>query len=258
MAVQKSECFILRKTPLRETSWIVTCLTSAFGKMRGVVKGARKEKSNWASSCELFTKANVVFFEKTRSHLHLITDLSILESHERLRSNFSSLTYAFYFSELLDELLEENHPQPKVFELLSEAVDMLEGKAGSYEMIARVFEIRLLRLLGILPRFSGCLECGNSLEGRIYFSSSEGGILCEICRSGRRAGFAISRGCVRVIDFMMKSDPRIAIRVKLGIQIRKELAEVSRQFIEYRLDRELKSLRFISQVGFVLDRKRSL
>ena len=114
MAIQKTECYVLRRVLFRETSWILTCLTRSFGKIRGIAKGVRKEKSPWASSCELMTHANMVFFEKTRSNLHLITELSVIHSNEKLRSSFSALAYAGYFAELLDQLLEDHEPQPAV------------------------------------------------------------------------------------------------------------------------------------------------
>ena len=126
MGIQKTECILFRRIPFRETSWILTCLTRSFGKIKGIVKGARKEKSHWLAVCELFTHADLVFFEKTRTNLHLITELSIIRPHDKLRNDFSALAYAAYFSELLDQLLEENEPQPAIFNLLSNSLDLLD------------------------------------------------------------------------------------------------------------------------------------
>lgn len=254
MAIQTCESFVLRKIPFRETSWIATFLTPDFGKIKGVVKGARKEKSRWASTCELLTHSKMIFFEKTRTNLHLVTDLSILESHEKLRSHFPALTYASYFAELLDQLLEEHHPQPAVFDLLKTTLDLLEENPGRFEIFARLFEIKLLEALGILPRFGECLECGSQPGRRVFFSAKQGGILCDRCYQKRRSGFLISPGCLQAIRFISKSAPERTTRIRLGPQIKKELSQVLRQFIDYRTDRHIKSYRFINQVQSVLNK----
>ncbi|MBI4387460.1 MAG: DNA repair protein RecO [Candidatus Omnitrophica bacterium] len=271
MASQKTECFILRKIPLRETSWILTALTCSFGKLKGVVKGARKAKSIWASSCELMTHANMVFFEKAKTNLHLITELSILDSHEKLRNRFAALAYASYFAELLDQLLEEHDPHSDAFQLLQATVKLLEEPKGSLLVLARAFEIKLLELLGFLPRFADCIHCGSALEpnrlkdravsnsigalssselqGRVYFSSRQGGIFCKLCHQRFGGGIEISQGSLQAIRFILRSSLEEASRIKLGNQIQKELAQITKQFIEYRIERSMRALQFISEVA---------
>ena len=248
MAAQKTECFVLRRTPLRETSWILTVLSRSFGKLRGVVKGARKEKNTWASSCELMTHANMVFFEKPKTGLHLITELSIVDSHEKLRNHFPALTYASYFSELLDQLLEDHGTHPRIFELLKASVKLLEDRKRNFLLLARIFEIKLLERLGLLPRFSDCIGCGMAFGGKVYFNSKQGGVFCKLCHRKFGGSFEISQGSLQAIRFILKSTPQKASQIKLGNQIRKELEQITKQFIEYRIEHPIKALRFISQV----------
>ena len=255
MAIQKTKIYILRKIPFRETSWILTCLTESFGKIKGIVKGARKEKSKWLANCELFSHSNMVFFEKTRSSLQLVTELSLLESHEKLRSNFTALTYAGYFAELLDQLLEEHDPQPAIYELLNEVIPLLEKKEPPFEMIARTFEIKLLEELGLIPHFLDCVECGSELMGSVYFSPRSGGVFCRVChaKSGL-SGFLISNGCLQAIRFLSNQDIQKASQLKLGKQIQSEFEQVTKRFIEHRLDKQLRSLHFMHQVKSVIRR----
>ncbi len=248
MAIQKTEAFILRRIPLRETSWILTCLTRSFGKVKGVVKGARKEKSSWFAACELFTHVDMVYFEKTKTNLHLITELSILNSHVKLRSHFSAIAYAGYFSELMDQLLEENETPPAVFELLKSTFSLLEKNTGSFDILARAFEIKLLRILGLLPHFLNCVECGSEMGRRVYFSARQGGIFCEECHAKNHGGFLISHGCIQAIQFLIKTDIPKITQLRLGKQIKTELEQMSKRFIEFRIESQLKSLHFLSQV----------
>lgn len=248
MAIQKTKAYVLARIPLRETSWILTCLTESFGKVKGVVKGARKEKSPWLLSCELYTHANMIFYEKTKTNLHLITELSVLDSHEKLRRNFKGLAYAGYFSEILDQLLDLGEPHSEIFDLFQESILLLEKDAKSYWLLARAFEVQFLKLLGLLPRFSECVICRDNEMKRTYFSSKHGGILCLTCHERNHSGFQVSLGCVQAIQFLTKFPLDKAIEVKLGKQIQSELEQILKQFIEYRLDRSLRSLHFLSQV----------
>ena len=258
MAVQKTEAHLLRRIPFRETSWIFTCLTRSFGKLKGIVKGARKEKSLWLSSCELFTRANMIFFEKPKSNLHLITELAILDSHEKLRRNFSALAYAGYFAELVDQFLEENEPQPAIFELWGASASVLESRPTSaFAVLARAFETQLLGALGLLPRFLECMGCGARAESarRIYFNARQGGIYCAMCHEKACGGLLISRGCVQAIQFLSQSNIQKAAQLRLGRQISAELEQVIKQFMDYRLEHQLKSVKFLTAVKPILHQK---
>lgn len=255
MSIQKTECFVLRRIPFRETSWILTVLTKSSGKLKGIVKGARQEKSKWLSACELLAHSKMLFFEKTKTNLHLITDMSVIDSHLILRSHFSRLTYASYFAELLDLLLEENDAQEGIFELLASVLSVLEEDLRSFDVLARAFEVKLLAALGLLPHFEQCLGCGRRAVERAHFSSRYGGIFCHSCHEKKQSGFLISRGCLQAIRFLLHYDLKRGSRMRVGEQIGKELAQIMKQFIEFRLDRRIKSLHFMSQVAPILKRR---
>ncbi|MGH7890395.1 MAG: DNA repair protein RecO, partial [Thermodesulfobacteriota bacterium] len=78
MAIQKTEAFVLKTQPFRSSSLIVTFFSRDFGKLRGVVKGVRREREMRGALYELFTHLEILFYEKTRSDLHLVSEASIL------------------------------------------------------------------------------------------------------------------------------------------------------------------------------------
>ncbi len=252
MAIQKTKSYILRRIPFRETSWMLTCLTESFGKIKGIVKGVRKEKSKFASACELFCHSSIVYYEKSKSSFHLITDFSIVDPHEKLRSNFTAFTYAGYFGELLDELLQENEQNISIYELFRTAITLLEKNAQPADLLARAFEVKLLMELGFLPYLSECMECGNELSGSVYFSPNSGGVFCRTCHEKVRSGFLISNGSLQAIRFLAKQEMSKMGQFRAGPQISAELSHITKRFIENHIDRPLKSLHFIHQVKKVL------
>lgn len=248
MAIITTESYFLRKIPFRETSWIVTCLTRSHGKVKGIVKGARKWKSPWLSACELLTYAQIVFYEKTKSNLHLITDISVLKSNERIRSRLSTLVHGSYFAELMDALLEENDPQEPLFDLLHATVALIEKANVVPQVLARAFEIKALELAGFLPRSAGCMQCRAREAAKFFFSPSQGGILCERCHAQVRGGFVITGASLRVMNQFSTSKLDSVQTLELTPQVNQELEQIARQFIERRIDKRLRSWHFISQI----------
>jgi len=246
MAIVESEAYLIRKLPFRETSWLVTLLTRDSGKIKGIVKGARKLKSKLLSAFELLTHLNIIFYEKARSNLHLVSGVSILRGNEKIRKSFSSLTYGSYFAELIDTLLEEHDPQPAVFDLLASAVRELEKSNSAFEILARAFEFKLLESAGLSPHLHECMKCGASDMKKIYFSVAQGGLFCERCHF-EGGGFLISRGTVEAINSFLDRDLAAASRLEFSIQISQELHQISKRFIERRIEKRLKGLQFIDE-----------
>lgn len=246
MAIVKSEAFAIRKIPFRETSWLVTLFTRDAGKIKGISKGVRKIKSKLLSAFEPLTYLNVVFYERVKSNLHLISDASVLDHHDKIRKSFSSLTYASYFAELIDELVDEHDPQPAVFELLTSVIHELEKPGPAYDVLARAFEYKLLELVGLSPAFENCQKCGTAELQKIYFSVAHGGIYCEKCHA-QSGGFLISKGTLAAVDSLLHIEMKDISDLEFNPQISQELHQITRRFIERRIEKRLKSLQFMDE-----------
>ena len=69
MPLYSADALILRTYKLGEADRIVVFLTRDRGKKRGVAKGARRTKSNFAGALEPLTHVRVAYFEKERREL---------------------------------------------------------------------------------------------------------------------------------------------------------------------------------------------
>jgi DNA repair protein RecO (recombination protein O) len=248
MAIHRSECYVLRKIPLRETSWIVTFLTPDHGKLKGIVKGARQPKSKWSHTFEPFTRAEIVYYEKLRSHLHLITDSSVISLHEKIRRELWLLSYASYLCELVDLLLEEHEAQTEVFALFDETLSALESGELQAHLAVRAFEWKLLKQLGLMPRLFDCMSCGEPTAGRILFNPAQGGVFCSRCRTRAAGGFFISGESIAAVRNFCDLPILQCTAVKEARVVENELEQISRRFIEQRTDRRIASLHFISEL----------
>lgn len=149
MPLYTAEALILRTYKLAESDRIVVFLTRDRGKKRGVAKGARRTKSNFAGALEPLTHVRVAYFEKEQR------ELVNLNYSEASRSALSSGTMeglgcAAYFAELIDEWAAESHEDERLYRL---GVSMVEAIAAGVptEPLTRYFEYWLLSLQGVYP-----------------------------------------------------------------------------------------------------------
>src|SRR6185436_7626614 len=98
MAIQKASAIVLRTQPFRSSSLIVTFFTKEFGKVRGIAKGVRLERETRGALYELFSYLDIVYYEKSKSDLHLISEAAILDSYDAIRTRLDCIAYASYLA----------------------------------------------------------------------------------------------------------------------------------------------------------------
>lgn len=253
MAIQKTEAFILRTRPFRTSSLILTAFSSSFGKIKGMVKGARKEGGGRPGLYEPFNLVEIVFYEKTRSEIHLVSETTLLETFEGLRRDLETLSAAYYFSDLVDQLTETEDPHRSLFELLHFAFQFLPSFPPSH--LTRLFEIRLLHETGFLPHWEGCLGCGEKNPDRVYFSVRQGAIFCARCQAKSKESRPLNPKTLEAMRFFIKGEIADILRRPLDPQTEREMKGVAEKFLMERLGRPLASRRFLNQVESLIRRR---
>jgi len=247
MAIQKTEAFVLRTHPFRTSSLIVTTFSRSFGKVKGIAKGVRREGMPWPAAFEPFTRLEIVFYEKIRSELHLISEVSILESFEALRENLEALAAAYYLSELVDRLTESHDPHEPIFELIQFVLSGLPSVSPS--LLMRFFEIRLLSEVGLLPHLEGCLGCGQKRPEKVYFSARQGAIFCPACRKRAPEAKVLRLETLEGMRSLAVPGSREAVlQVGESASIFDEMGNAVEWFLRERLGKPLSTRRFLNQV----------
>src|SRR5438445_7798788 len=103
---ERTTGLILRTYPLTETSLIVHWLTPDLGRIATVAKGARRPKSPFRGKLDLFYQADFSFARSRRSELHLLREVSLRETHPRIRQELACLRQVSYGAALLEQATE--------------------------------------------------------------------------------------------------------------------------------------------------------
>lgn len=248
MAIQKSESILLRRQDLRETSLILIFFTKGFGKIKGIVRGVRGPHAQYAGgSLEIFAHDEVVFYERKRTEFYTISQCDLLEFFNPIRESLDRLAYATYIIELLDSVTNIGDPNEEVFGLLLNSLRLLSGESSA-RRVARIFEIKLLNLLGLMPSLEVCANCGKKPDDNARFSIVHGGLICKDCIEADKKAFSIMQGTVKFIEHVRNLPFEKVERIKVSAMVGKELETILRKFLDYHIERRLKTVEFLKEI----------
>ncbi len=242
---------MLRRQDLRETSLIITFYTRDFGKMKGIVRGVRGHRAQFGgASLEIFAHDGIVFYERKKGDIFTISQCDLLEFFSRAREDLERLASAAYMIELLDSVTTLGDKNTDVFSLILNSLKMLSGDA-SPKRVARIFEIKLLSLIGLMPALDQCANCGGVTNSVSRFSFRNGGLVCKKCVNVDRNAVPILQGTVKFIEHIRSYPFEKVARVKVASEVGRELEHILRKFLDYHIERRLKTVEFLKAIKAV-------
>ncbi len=176
--ILKTIGFILRAIKFRESDLILTVLSRDYGKISLIAKGARRTESKFGAALDLLTLSELVFYDA--ENLKLLKEASIIEDYRAIKSDYERLTLALQTAHLLNQLVEEHHPDRVVFEFLRDFLKDL-GSLQNLDLAAIAVKLKLMRALGIAPRMSSCARGRHRITEEFWFSPQSGGFVCTAC-----------------------------------------------------------------------------
>lgn len=176
---------VIRRWDFSETSQTVSLLTRGHGIIRGLAKGAKREKGTFSGGLDLLTEGEIVAIVKSGRDLATLTDWHLQRTHRVLRENLSANRAAMYMADLVHHLLIDHDPHPNVFEALSSALAMIDGDASRADIALLQLQWATLTEAGYQPDLSATIaapESGESQSGdreTLIFSAQAGGVVRE-------------------------------------------------------------------------------
>ena len=248
MAIQKTEGILLRRQDLRETSLILTFYTRDFGKIKGIVRGVRGPRSACGGgNMEIFALDEVVFYERRKSDIFTISQCDLVEFFAPVRESLEKLAYAAYLAELMDSVTALGDKSREAFDLLLNSLRLLSGDCSA-KRVARIFEIKLLHLLGLMPTLESCANCGGAVDGSARFSFRNGGLICKKCLQSDRDARPILQGTVKFIEHIRSLPFERVARIKVASEVGHELEGILRRFLDFHIERRLKTVEFLKMI----------
>jgi DNA repair protein RecO (recombination protein O) len=247
MSIDKALGLVLNKRDLRETSLIVDFYTKEFGKICGILKGIRTDPKKFASNLEPFSLNEIIFYRKTHSHLHLVSQADKTENFTLIRQSIDRTATAGFMMEMVSSIMQLEDKNEEIFNLTLTSLKELETNY-SPEKIATIFKIKMLSLSGFKPHLDSCVSCLDKIMGQSKFSLSLGGLLCPRCMPKDLAARSIFRGTIATVLHIERNSFNNSLSLGMNPQIKKELDLILNAFLNFHLGRELKSQRLINKL----------
>jgi DNA repair protein RecO (recombination protein O) len=248
MPVRESEAIVLRSFPLGEGDRLISFLSRANGRMRGVASGARKPKSRFGSTLELFSYVRIWFYERETRDLVRINQCELIESFFTAQRDYATELALALASEVTEAVLGEREVAEPNFRLLLVIARAIKAGADPAMALA-YFALWTVRLGGWLPQLDRCVRCGAALVAGAFLSQGQG-IICENCsvtgqvRISSSALHVARRFLVtkleKLIDGAQKSDTTPVSAVT-------ELRNLMFDLIEERIEKRLKTRRLLEE-----------
>ena len=242
---------VVRTRAFGESDKIVTFLTRDLGKIAGIAKGAQRSKRRFVNVLETFTHVDVTLRVRAGSDLAFVNACVLRDAPISLARDLVKFAYASYVLELTDRMVREREAGPETYELVRDAIALLEN--GDAEPgVLRAFELHLLRLTGYEPELAHCRRCGTGSASGVamYVHPARGGVLCGRCRGDGRAYLASQAVLERLIAFQrLHFDASDGERFRLAPSMAAEARALVRCFFAANLTAPLASERFLESLG---------
>jgi len=245
MALYRTDAVVLGHRNLGEADKVLTLFSPDKGKIHVVARGVRRPRSPILAGTQLFCYSNFLILEN--KSLDSISQCEIKESFFRIRQSLEAVAYGLYFAELLRASTPLEDKNKQLFDFFLKTMYLLQ-ESENPEVLSRIYEIKLLALNGFTPELFRCVNCGKKNFDIIYFSPSMGGILCRDCIEKDKKAVNITTDTLNVMRKMLTKTYEELEDIEIKEYTKQQLQEILELFIEYHIDKKLKTTQFIKDV----------
>lgn len=242
MATYKTQAIIIKRRNFGEADRLLTLYTQNEGKIVVIAKGVRRSRAKLVGHTEQFYLLNLQLAEgKTWD---VVVSADIINNFNNIRSKSNLTNQAYFLAELVDSLTHEAEPHQEIFDLMQSA--LIRFDQGRDELIIPYFSFKILSFLGHKPELNNCVKCRQKISGENnYFSNLMGGVLCDNCCKSDLGSIRIGVPTIKILRLFDQRGIDLLDKLTINDRISKELKGILINYVQYILEKPIKSLRFI-------------
>jgi len=217
---------VLREVQYKDTSKILTVLTSDEGKLTVSAHGAHRKNSKLAAVTGLLVYSEMTLLKK--NDRWTMTEARSIEQFVGLRDDLKFLALGTYIAELTEAVADEDSLSPELLSICLNTLYALSEKIKPPEFVKPVFELRLLAVSGFEPLIKPISSKSNE--------SIEDGVITLSAGAYNAAGFILSCDIKKMFSFTLADEPL------------KELSKSVENFLLSHLDRSFRTLDYYKKI----------
>lgn len=245
MPLCKTNAVILGGRRFGDSSKIISAYTAEFGKVHLLAKGALAPKSKFLSALETLSESELIFYHKTTTELHLLSQGTLLKSHLRLADKAEIFPFAAAACEITDEWIKGEDQNPAYFQLLTDFLNRLEAlvdpersrrgedpERSQGAFLFWLFVYHGASILGFRPNLEACFRCGKKENRKSYFFHPEkGGLVCADDARESERYLKLSAELKILAQTLAHSDFEKSSQLEVPPKLVKELSEFLKDFL---------------------------
>lgn len=227
---------VLKKNFYREFDEVFTVYTKDFGKIEILGRGIKKPLAKLNSHLQIFDFSEIEFVlgKKFKVLTGANFDYNILACCEAdiLKNIIKN------FTDFIDELVDFDHPDGDLWNLLLEFSNFLKGNNYITKVKSNIFlnffKLKLISLCGFEPVLDRCVSCHGKLEeGKTFFSLKGGGFICGDCENNDNSSFFILSSTVKLLRIFLGGDKDYILKLKISKTEAEDLQKTIDRFADW-------------------------
>jgi len=238
----KLNAIVVKTTQSGENDKILTLLSPEEGKLTVIAKGVKSLKHQSRNACAPLCYSSFVL-KKIKDGFYSLISAELNESFRTLSEDVVLLSYGAYFASLAEMCVQPGISAEEEVRLLLNTLYVLCRRTDSAPLIKAVFEIKLMKLIGIVPEFFPECPCG---ERASYFSVSEGETRCSEHRT--EDSVFVNSAQLKLATYITESNLKAALFCEYDKEVSKSLYALTEPFLRYHLGNLPNSLDYLHQI----------
>lgn len=251
--ITDTEGIVLKQVKAAYGRRMILLFSKKYGKISVGTSISEKGKNRSALALRPFTHGRYELF-KNRDSFNL-SSAEVKKSYYRIGEDVDKYMNSSYILEFTEKVLEEGQPSQGMFNLILDYLDVIEKRQKSHGTIVLGYEVKTLKIMGVLPELHTCIHCGAPLDKAnppVYLDIENGGFVCSNC--GKHVGnsgrdlliYSVNFGIVNILRYFAEHSLKDLEGLALEESVREKLQHIIKQYAVYHLDiGELKSEGFL-------------
>lgn len=168
-----------------------------------------------------------------------INSCETIEIFYNLRTDLDKLKYAIHINKIIQDITEENENCYKILQLFLNTLYTISETDKDKDFVLSVFKMRLLCILGFMPRVKKCTSCKEENE-LTKFSIRDNGFKCENCGRQDKSSLDMSESTKSAILYTISSPPKKLYSFNLKDDSLREFELISKIYFNEKLEKEYK------------------
>lgn len=258
-----TEGIILRQTKAAGGRRMILLFSRKYGKISVGTGLNEKSRGKSALAMRPFTYGRYELFKNRDSYN--LNSAEVLKSYYKIGEDVDKYMNSAYVLEFTEKLLAEEQPAAGLFRLILDFFDAMEIRKKKHETLVLAYQIKAMKIMGIMPQLNQCVRCGADLSrdkpqgqeancGPAYFSIADGGVICRTCGDSPeisrndRLIYSVDFGIVDILKYFSGNPLKSFENLALKEDVQKQLHTMMKEYAAYYLDiGELKSERFLEE-----------